>query len=276
MKHYILKFLLLLLVVGTPYRAFACWDDDADDYYMYDDDDWDDDDDWWDDDSYELDEVTVIGSASSSDDDDWWRVDYSYDDDDSGDEGWDIYDDEENDYSSSSDDGTITITGDDGNIMTPHTLSEKDHLSVDIETLKKIHMKQGTAFSCVSAGMEYVALVFGITDLKEGDIMLSLYRDGNKSFLSGSYNSETISDNLCDIATKAGLHVDNSVTDYKSAIDAGEVIITTIEQSEGNNHNIVIVGYDDEHYIAYDTISGSYVTVSEEYIGNAYNIGVKK
>ena len=301
MRHSILRFFLIFACVAIPLHSHACWDDSSDDYYDYDDydDDWYDDwyfddDDWnYDDDDIvygeisednydmnggELDEVVVTPDEDYDWglDDDWWRTDYGDDDDYCNDDEWS--DDYGDDTSESND--HYEIRGDDNGDKKSYTLKKTDKLSVDINDLNKQRgFKQGTNNTCVSAGMELAAKIMGNNSVSEGSVLLSLAKSEGWDVVLGDFSDkEKLAKDLVDIANDAGLQGRYDVTDIKDAVNNGEVVMTTTPVDTGGNHDIVIVGYNDDGYIAYDTDkkAGDYIIVPEEDVNGLYKVGIKK
>lgn len=92
-------------------------------------------------------------------------------------------------------------------------------------------------------------------------------------------NPQTLADDLAKIAKDAGFKSNSNVSDIKSAIDNGELVMTTIPVASGGNHDVIIVGYNNEGYIAYDTDrqqGGDYTIISEKEVNGIYKVGIKK
>ena len=295
MRHSILRFFLIFACVALPLYSHACWDDSYDDYYDYYDydDDWYDDDWWYDDDifgddntddefCFEIDDSDVKNGPSldnvdvycDGNDNDWWRTDYGDDDDYGNDDDWFDYDDD------SSEDDHYVIRGDNTDDKKTYSLKRTDKLSVKIEDLdKQKGFKQGTTNTCVCAGMEFVAKVFGNNSLSEGDVLLNLFKSEGFGTLNGNFSDVSkLADDLANIANDAGLYGHPDVTSIKGAIDNGELVMTTIPVDTGGNHDVVVVGYNDDGYIVYDTDIkvGDYRIVPEDDINALYKVGIKK
>ena len=160
------------------------------------------------------------------------------------------------------------IRGDDNGDKKSYTLKKTDKLSVDINDLNKQRgFKQGTNNTCVSAGMELAAKMMGNNSVSEGSVLLSLAKSEGWDVVLGDFSDkEKLAKDLVDIANDAGLQGRSDVTDIKDAVNNGEVVMTTTPVDTGGNHDIVIVGYNDDGYIAYDTDKKA----------GLYKVGIKK
>lgn len=300
MKHILLRFFLIFACVAIPLHSHACWDDSYDDYYDYDDyddDDWDwDYDDWdWndnDDDDIvygeidesnydmnggELDEVVVTPDTNDSNDDDWWRTDYGDDDDYGNDDEW--FDDYGDDP-----DLTILITGtEDGKTKEKYELKQTDKLVKALNKMPKTGFKQGTTNSCLFAGLTFTSIVFG-GEIPEGKFMMGYiehspnFKTALEGITSGLYYEKTIESTIVSIAEENGFSVTQGISDIKDAINDGQIVLTNINDGEKNTHDIVIVGYNENGYIGYDTDrdAGFYRQISSEEIKGTYTVGLKK
>ena len=131
----------------------------------------------------------------------------------------------------------------------------------------------------VSAGMELAAKIMGKKSVSEGSVLLSLAKSEGWDVVLGDFSDkEKLAKDLVDIANDAGLQGRSDVTDIKDAVNNGEVVMTTTPVDTGGNHDIVIVGYNDDGYIAYDTDkkAGDYIIVPEEDVNGLYKVGIKK
>ena len=175
--------------------------------------------------------------------------DYDYDDWDWDYDDWFDYDDD------SSEDDHYVIRGDNTDDKKTYSLKRTDKLSVKIEDLdKQKGFKQGTTNTCVCAGMEFVAKVFGNNSLSEGDVLLNLFKSEGLGTLTGNFSDVSkLADDLANIANDAGLYGHPDVTSIKGEIDNGELVMTTIPVDTGGNHDVVVDGYNDDGYIVYDT-----------------------
>lgn len=301
MKHILLRFFLIFACVAIPLHSHACWDDSSDDYYDYDDydDDWDwdyDDWDWNDDDdddivygeidesNYdmnggELDEVVVTPDEDYDWglDDDWWRTDYGDDDDYGNDDEW------SDDYSDDPD-LTILITGtEDGKTKEKYELKQTDKLVKALNKMPKTGFKQGTTNSCLFAGLTFTSIVFG-GEIPEGKFMMGYiehspnFKTALEGITSGLYYEKTIESTIVSIAEENGFSVTQGISDIKDAINDGQIVLTNINDGEKNTHDIVIVGYNGNGYIGYDTDrdAGFYRQISSEEIKGTYTVGLKK
>lgn len=277
-----IKLLIIVISLSLPIHSYACWDDDMDD----DDEGWynnnDDDDDY----AWDIDLPDVIITADDDDswdesDDDWWRTDDS-DDDDSWDGGnddwWD--DDSWNDDSGMSSNKNNEIKGNDDK-KNNYSLKESDKLSVNLKILnKQIGFKQGTNNTCVCSGLEFVAKVLGNNQLTESKVLEKLVATQGLGALLGQFqNVQTLADDLARIANDAGFRSTSYISDIKTAIDNGELVMTTIPVASGGNHDVIIVGYNSEGYIAYNTDrqqGGNYTIIPEKEINGIYKVGIKK
>ena len=127
--------------------------------------------------------------------------------------------------------------------------------------------------------MEFVAKVFGNNSLSEGDVLLNLFKSEGFGTLNGNFSDVSkLADDLANIANDAGLYGHPDVTSIKGAIDNGELVMTTIPVDTGGNHDVVVVGYNDDGYIVYDTDIkvGDYRIVPEDDINALYKVGIKK
>lgn len=264
--------------------------DDDDDSGWYDDND--NGDDWWNEDNYDddyawdIDLPDVIITPDDDDswdesDDDWWRTDDA-DDDDSWDGGnddwWD--DDSWNDDSGMSSNKNNEIKGNDDK-KNNYSLKESDKLSVNLKILnKQIGFKQGTNNTCVCSGLEFVAKVLGNNQLTESKVLEKLVTTQGLGALLGQFqNVQTLADDLARIANDAGFRSTSYISDIKTAIDNGELVMTTIPVASGGNHDVIIVGYNSEGYIAYNTDrqqGGNYTIIPEKEINGIYKVGIKK
>lgn len=277
-----IKLLIIVISLSLPIHSYACWDDDMDD----DDEGWynnnDDDDDY----AWDIDLPDVIITPDDDDswdesDDDWWRTDYG-DDDDSWDGGnddwWD--DDSWNDDSGMSSNKNNEIKGNDDK-KNNYSLKESDKLSVNLKILnKQIGFKQGTNNTCVCSGLEFVAKVLGNNQLTESKVLEKLVATQGLGALLGQFqNVQTLADDLARIANDAGFRSTSYISDIKTAIDNGELVMTTIPVASGGNHDVIIVGYNSEGYIAYNTDrqqGGNYTIIPEKEINGIYKVGIKK
>lgn len=277
-----IKLLIIVISLSLPIHSYACWDDDMDD----DDEGWynnnDDDDDY----AWDIDLPDVIITPDDDDswdesDDDWWRTDDS-DDDDSWDGGnddwWD--DDSWNDDSGMSSNKNNEIKGNDDK-KNNYSLKESDKLSVNLKILnKQIGFKQGTNNTCVCSGLEFVAKVLGNNQLTESKVLEKLVATQGLGALLGQFqNVQTLADDLARIANDAGFRSTSYISDIKTAIDNGELVMTTIPVASGGNHDVIIVGYNSEGYIAYNTDrqqGGNYTIIPEKEINGIYKVGIKK
>ena len=288
-----IKLLIIVISLSLPIHSYACWDDDMDDD---DDSGWYDDndngDDWWNEDNYDddyawdIDLPDVIITPDDDDswdesDDDWWRTDDA-DDDDSWDGGnddwWD--DDSWNDDSGMSSNKNNEIKGNDDK-KNNYSLKESDKLSVNLKILnKQIGFKQGTNNTCVCSGLEFVAKVLGNNQLTESKVLEKLVTTQGLGALLGQFqNVQTLADDLARIAKDAGFRSTSYISDIKTAIDNGELVMTTIPVASGGNHDVIIVGYNSEGYIAYNTDrqqGGNYTIIPEKEINGIYKVGIKK
>lgn len=288
-----LKLLIIVLSLSIPIHSYACWENDWDDddsgWYddWYDDDDYDDwyDDDWYDDDDYDfsggmLPEVDVYPDNDWGNDDDWWRTDYDDDYDYDYDDFWE--EDEDNAFDSSYSDksnSTESNNKSEDKQAKSYTLKKSDKLSVDVEVLNdKKGFKQGTSNSCIPAGLEFAAALFGNKEITEGKVLETLVKKYGMGALVGSFtNIPQLAEDLASIARQGGLSSESHVNDIKDAVNHGEVVLTPIAVRENEYHNIVIVGYNESGYIAYDTDkNGDYISVPEDSVNGMYQVGIKK
>lgn len=280
-----IKLLIIVISLSLPIHSYACWDDDMDDD---DDSGWYDDndngDDWWNEDNYDddyawdIDLPDVIITPDDDDswdesDDDWWRTDDADDDD-----WWD--DDSWNDDSGMSSNKNNEIKGNDDK-KNNYSLKESDKLSVNLKILnKQIGFKQGTNNTCVCSGLEFVAKVLGNNQLTESKVLEKLVTTQGLGALLGQFqNVQTLADDLARIANDAGFRSTSYISDIKTAIDNGELVMTTIPVASGGNHDVIIVGYNSEGYIAYNTDrqqGGNYTIIPEKEINGIYKVGIKK
>ncbi len=275
------------MAFSTP--SLACWDDDDDDWYDYYY-DWLDDDSSlygdYDPNSYWLDEVEVTYEQPYDWglDEDWWRTDDDWDDDYNDYEDNNDYDDYElyNEYSHN--ETNILGDKDESNPNQKYNIQKTDVTSVDKDMLEKINgFKQGTSSSCATAGIELCASLFNVsipesTSLTE--IFMKEREAGNANcidVLNGVYNTDRISGEIIDVFNDHNMN-SHEVTNIKDAIDNGEVVMAVEKITDDINHSIVIVGYNSDGYIAYDTDStaGFYTIVTEEQLNPVYTIGIKK
>lgn len=286
-KILFLTFVLFLSSVG----GMACWDDWDDDW-----DDWDDwGDDWChyndDDGSYWLNNVDVTPDDIGGDDDgsiwlDEVFVTYNVDDDDNGNDNnddWGDYDfglnegDDDYDSNDNCNDHTSIAGNSESDKEPKYKLQKTDRLCTARWRLNSLNgFKQGTANTCVPAGMEFVAKLFNINGVTESTVALSLVQGMGFDALNGEYSTEKLVDTLINTANSNGLQA-KIVDDIKEAINDGAVVMTT-KPTEDGNHDIIIVGYNDKGYIAYDTdkSAGYYVNIPESEVNSLYNISIKK
>lgn len=273
-----IKILFLTFVLSlTSVGGLACWDDwddDWDDWGCCD--DWDDDDevddehdDWYYNEEtgdYWLYDVEVTGSNDGYKDD--WEE---------GDFGWCDEDDDYNDYNDDNHNHT-SITGNSESDKEPkYKLQKTDNLCTARWRLNSLNgFKQGTANTCVPAGMEFVAKLFGVTSITESSVAFSLIQSMGFCVLNGDYSTEKLVDTLINTANSNGLQA-KIVDDIKEAINDGAVVMTT-KPTEDGNHDIIIVGYNNNGYIAYDTnkSAGYYINIPETEVNSLYKVSIKK
>ena len=162
-----------------------------------------------------------------------------------------------------------------------YSLKESDKLSVNLKILnKQIGFKQGTNNTCVCSGLEFVAKVLGNNQLTESKVLEKLVTTQGLGALLGQFqNVQTLADDLARIANDAGFRSTSYISDIKTAIDNGELVMTTIPVASGGNHDVIIVGYNSEGYIAYNTDrqqGGNYTIIPEKEINGIYKVGIKK
>ena len=177
-----------------------------------------------------------------------------------------------------------------------YKLNETDILSVDIKKLNAIKgFKQGTGSTCVCAGLEFVAKVLDNTQITEGTTLVALIKEfgfnviyGDFSTNNCDFDSDKLTKTLSDHAVSCGLHATSNVLDFKSAVNEGCLIMTDylvssyLDEKTGklhkNYHDVVIVGYNDEGLIIYDTdiSAGNYKVYPADKLGELYSVGIKK
>ena len=131
--------------------------------------------------------------------------------------------------------------------------------------------------------MDFVAKLFGISELNEGKALMELSIMRGRTSLDGGFSSKLIDSLGSDIAkifNDYGLNactIDNTTEHVKGAIDDGRGVMTTIPTKDGN-HDIIIVGYNHNGYIVYDTdkTAGYYKNIPESDVNAIYMIGIKK
>lgn len=122
--------------------------------------------------------------------------------------------------------------------------------------------------------------MFGNNQLTEGKVLESLVPTQGLGALFGNFqNPQTLADDLARIANDAGFKSNSNVSDIKAAINDGELVMTTIPVASGGNHDVIIVGYNNEGYIAYNTDrqqGGDYTIIPEKEVNGIYKVGIKK
>lgn len=174
------------------------------------------------------------------------------------------------------------IEGHKDNTNKPYIIQDGDKTCIDKKKLDQINgFKQGTSKSCVCAGIELCGILLG-RNIPEGETLLFLIKSESSTIslakiVDGCYNSEMIANDIKSIFCNNGLKA-KDITDIKGAIDDGCVVMTVEKISERNNHDVIIVGYNSDGYIAYDTDrnAGHYTIIREEQINSIYIIGVSK
>ena len=258
--------------LGTAVYAF----DDVNDWLGDCDDDYDDDDngDWWDNDPdyiFELEEVVCEAEGNDPD----WTSDWGYEFPDEP---------ENNDYENGdeeyeNEDGVVFVNGkNNSEIANSYKFQKADNLSLKKWILtSQIGFKQATDNTCVAAGMEFVARLFNISDVTEAKVVLSLLKTmGRKTIIGEFASKEKLEENLIKIANSYKLNAER-IENIKEAIDSKAVVMTT-EAVEAGSHDIIIVGYNKNGYIAYDTdrTAGVYINIPESAVNRMYCIGIKK
>ena len=200
-----------------------------------------------------------------------------------------------NSDSGGDDDNDITVTGD-SNSDSEYILKETDILAVDIKKLLSLKgFKQGTNNTCVCAGEEFIANALDNHSITESSVLTALAKTFGLRVMFGSFktsDSDLDTNKLCNTLTKHansnGLQATSNITDFSTAINEGYLIMTDYLVSSGidvktgipykDYHDVVVVGYNNEGYIIYDTdrTAGCYKLYPRNKIGNLYSIGIKK
>lgn len=279
----ILKILFLAISLSMPLTSYACWDDDEDDWGTWD--PWNEDDD--DDGSYDYDSWTDAGwDGYGSDGNDGGGSDYDYDDyygygvvitpDDNDNDGFgqsdldddysDDYDDDWNDDyyddDNTSSDNDITVRGQDKN-KPSYDLKDTDFLikkREELEELVKKCYKQINKDWCLSTTIEYTFLYYGLS-INEGDIVKYIVDIIGTSYLTdGFFGEVSIIEQIIE-----GLFFCEKIlaVDIVHALSEECPVLTNV-QSTDCTHSVIIIGYNDGHFICIDPLTGNFAEYAPE------------
>ena len=133
----------------------------------------------------------------------------------------------------------------------PRNYSANKAGNVLVDNVKTTAPKQ-TVNTCVTAIMEYINHLFG-GNLNEGVYVMRLWQSGINIF-----NPETDIDGKIVQAFTPQFFTTTSFTSFRTAIDAGHVVMTTIPTDEvGTGHNVLVVGY--------NSVSGDLIYMDTEW-----------
>lgn len=275
MDKYIKILLLFIFAFILAPNSYACYDDWEDDSFDggwicdYDDivctpdddddwgnDDWDNDDWWYNDDP----------------NDDWWNDDETWEND-----LWDNDDENKNCYTGQTSEKNDTI-------HSTTVLDEATTLCCSIDTLKSIFILQEHKGTCIPAGLNYIAQIFGKTTMTETKINLMVTKITKQAnfITQGIITTAATGWQLQGLAETIGLHhcliPSVEAYDIHDAINKGYAIMTTIQTDEIGSklHNVIVVGYGNDVYIAWDTSKGQYITLMPNDLTLKYCVGIKK
>lgn len=253
-----------------------------------------------------LDNVDVYYDGN---DNDWWRTDYGDDDDYGNDDDWvDDYDDYGDDDQNNPDIPVVTPTESDkvyvkckdGTLCLDlektkvYVISDKDKLVKELTNIPLGYKQVFPQASCIFAGLAFSYEVLTGSNVDHEADMLNKYGeikgyDKLEDMMRNGSNAETVQwlleyyydlkpENSGSVLLYPTFELPNS--SFSNFIDEGYVLMTNIsigkENEDSTDHNIVVVGYNDDGLICYDTLYGKVIELDASDFNQDYVIVLNK
>ena len=242
-------------------------------------------------------------------DNDWWRTDYGDDDDYGNDDDWvDDYDDYGDDDQNNPDIPVVTPTESDkvyvkckdGTLCLDlektkvYVISDKDKLVKELTNIPLGYKQVFPQASCIFAGLAFSYEVLTGSNVDHEADMLNKYGeikgyDKLEDMMRNGSNAETVQwlleyyydlkpENSGSVLLYPTFELPNS--SFSNFIDEGYVLMTNIsigkENEDSTDHNIVVVGYNDDGLICYDTLYGKVIELDASDFNQDYVIVLNK